>query len=118
MTALPVHIPSQPSKGFDAPSDGKEGKPAAGAALLRPLRQCWGNAGVLPASATEVWICYVAMAVFFPSTLLIKALGVSLHWRLVLTAAVPAAVVLVLEAVYCKVKLGEPSFSMPAASRA
>jgi hypothetical protein len=73
--------------------------------MFRPLLQCWGNAGVLPASATEAWICYVAMAVFFPSTLLIRALGVSLHWRLVLTAAVPAIVVLGLEAAYSKVGL-------------
>lgn len=79
------------------------GKSAAG--MFRPLLQCWGNAGVLPASATEAWICYVAMAVFFPSTLLIRALGVSLHLRLVLTAAVPAIVVLGLEAVYSKVGL-------------
>lgn len=119
MTALPVHIPSQPSKGFDAPSDGKDGRTAG--SLLRPLRQCWGNAGVLPASATEAWICYIALAVFFPSTLLIKALGVSQHWRLVLTAAVPAAVVLLLEAVYCKVREGQPKLretsSTVAASR-
>lgn len=109
MAPLPVHITSQPSKGFDAPSDGKDSKAAAASSLLRPLRQCWGNAGVLPASATEAWICYIALAVFFPSTLLIKALGVSLHWRLVLTAAVPAAVVLVLEAVYCKVRQRHPA---------
>lgn len=90
-------------------ADGKaRGPTAAGrtaAGMFRPLVQCWGNAGVLPASATEAWICYVAMAMFFPSTLLIKALGVSLHWRLVLTAAVPAVVVLGLEAAYSKVGL-------------
>lgn len=85
-------------------TDVKSPSSTAAANLLRPLRQCWGNAGVLPASATEAWICYVALAVFFPCTLLIKALGVSLEWRLVLTAAVPATVVLGLEAVYCKVR--------------
>lgn len=45
----------------------------------------------------------MALGVFFPSTLIIKALGFGLHWRLVLTAAVPAAVVLALEAIYSKV---------------
>jgi hypothetical protein len=99
MTSIPVHIPSHPSNGFE----GSDGKAASSTAAGTKLRQCWGNAGVLPASATEAWICYVALAVFFPSTLIIKALGFGLHWRLVLTAAVPAAVVLALEATYSKV---------------
>jgi hypothetical protein len=90
-------------------ADGKGGGPTAAgksaAGMFKPLLQFWNNAGMLPASATEAWICYVAMAVFFPSTLLIRALGVSLHWRLVLTAAVPAVVVLGLEAAYSKVGL-------------
>jgi hypothetical protein len=98
MSSLPVHTTS--ASGSD--TEHKAASSTAAANLFRPLQQCWGNAGVLPASATEAWICYVALAVFLPATLLIKALGVSLEWRLVLTAAVPATVVLALEAVYCK----------------
>lgn len=109
---LPVHAASQ-QLGTDMGAAGTDisanaasrakAATAAAASILGSLRQCWGNAGVLPASTTEGWICYVALLIFFPSTLIIRALGVSLHWRLVLIAAVPAAVVLSLEAVYLKV---------------
>lgn len=79
---------------------------AAAVGPAKALRHCWSNAAVLPASATESWICYVALVVLLPATLVINALGTPLHWRLVLIAAVPAAVILVLECVYLKVGMG------------
>lgn len=108
MTTLPLHNLQNPSIKASVSTESTRlgsAPTAAGAAasILKPLWQCWGNAGVLPASATEGWICYLALAVFFPSTLIIRALGFSLHWRLVLIAAVPAVIVLSLEALHLKV---------------
>jgi hypothetical protein len=54
----------------------------------------------MPPSVTQAWICYAGLAAFFPTLLAIRGLGAPLEWRLVLAAAVPAAVVAGLEAAY------------------
>lgn len=51
-------------------------------------------------SATEAWITYVALLVFFPACLVIRKFALSSSWYLTAAAAVPAVVIVGLEAVF------------------
>jgi len=54
----------------------------------------------MPRSATDAWIAYLGLLVFFPGCIVIRQLAWPTAWYLTAVLAIPAAAIISLEAVY------------------